>query len=190
MQWEWKKQTMKLNSINIRRELAGKNAEDGVKASDLGLTVDGGNDILDKINTDLRGTFYMVGLDDQGKLLPGALTVLRLPLLTQPDKGYAYDLQLHGYRVEVDHGIGDPIVLDGCRINTFRLACKDGGTVAVGFRVQFHPTPGQLDPLADKLQQEVTVTIIAPKPDAVQKKGKRQKDMLDGATQEPAEATS
>ncbi len=162
-QMQWVKQAMKLGSLNVRRELAGKNPADGRTASDMRLTIKGNNDILDKLSTDLRGTFYMADVDAQGVLLPHALTKLIHPLLKQ--ESLAYDAKYAGYTVTIDHAGNEEsaIVLEDCQINDFRLHLMEGGTVAITARVQFHPEPGQLDPLSDKLQQEVTVTMTPPK---------------------------
>lgn len=173
---QFKAQTMRLTSVNVRRELAGSNAEDGRTASDLQLVVKGGNDLLDKLSPHLRGSFYMADVDKQGALLPNALTKLIHPLLKQD--ALAYDMKLAGYKVTLDHA-GNPesaIVLEDCQINNFRLTLEEGGTVAVAMRVQFHPTPGQLDPLAGKLQQEVTATMEPPAADAAPKQ-KRQREL-------------
>lgn len=159
----FKSQTMKLASVNVRREMAGKSAADGRTASDLQLVVKGGNDLLDKLSPHLRGSFYSADVDKQGVLVPHALTKLIHPLLVQDN--LLYDLKLAGYKVTIDHA-GNPesaIVLDDCQVNNFRLNLEEGGTVAIAMRVQYHPAPGQLDPLAGKLQQEVTVTMEPPK---------------------------
>lgn len=160
---EFTRQTMRLTGLNVRRELAGKNPADGRTASDLKLVVKGGNDLLDKLSPHLRGSFYQADVDKQGVLLPHALTKLTHPLLDTA--GLAYDLKCAGYLVAIDHAGNEEsaIVLDGCAINEFRLNLEEGGTVAITMRVQFHPNPGQLDPLADKLQQEVVVTMTPPK---------------------------
>lgn len=159
----WKKQVMKLTSLNVRRELAGKNAADGRTASDLRLVVTGGNDLLDKLSPHLRGSFFAADVDAQGVLVPHALTKLIHPLLKSDALGY--DLKHAGYAVVIDHAGNDEsaIVLDDCEVNEFRLNLEEGGTVGISMRVQFHPDPGQLDPLADKLQQEVIVTMTPPK---------------------------
>lgn len=160
---EFTRATMRLTGLNVRRELAGKNPADGRTASDLKLVVKGGNDLLDKLSPHLRGSFYMADTDAQGVLLPQALTKLIHPLLSTD--ALAYDLKCMGYQVTIDHAGNEEsaIVLDGCGINDFRLNLEEGGTVAITMRVQFHPHLGQLDPLADKLQQEVVVTMTPPK---------------------------
>lgn len=161
---------VKLTSVNIRRELAGKNPADGRRASDLGFVLKGSNDLLDKLDVHLRGSFYSADVDKQGVLIPGALTKRIHPLLKAD--ALLYDLQCAGYKVQIDHGIGDPIELEDCRLNNFKLQLLDGGTVAIHFRCQFHPEDGQIDPLSDKLQQEVTITCTPPKappPDLVDK---------------------
>lgn len=182
------KQAMKLSSLNVRRELAGKNPADGRTASDLRLVVTGGNDLLDKLSPHLRGSFYQADVDKQGVLVPHALTKLIHPLLKQD--ALQWDQKLAGYTVVIDHAGNDEsaIVLDGCEVNEFRLTLQEGGTVAISGRVQFHPDPGQLDPLADKLQQEVIVTMTPPK--VPKESGKpKQADLADQA-REPAGATA
>lgn len=159
---EFKNQTMRLTNVNIRRELAGKDPANGRVASDLTLVVEGGNDILDKLSTDLRGSFYMADVDGQGVLVPRSLTKLIHPLLDVSN--LAFDMKCAGYAVVIDHA-GNPesaIVLDDSQINNFRLKLMEGGTVAITMRAQFHPDAGQLDPLSEKLQQQVTVTMTPP----------------------------
>lgn len=159
----WKKQMMRLTSVNVRKEMAGKNPADGRVASDLVLVVKGGNDILDKLSPHLRGSFYMADTDKDGVLTPGALTKRIHPLLAQD--ALAYELKCAGYTVTIDHAGNEEsaIVLESAQVNNFRLCLEEGGTVAITMRVQFHPEEGQLDPLADKLQQEVIVTLTPPK---------------------------
>lgn len=177
---EYRKQVMKLVHLNVRRELAGKNPADGRTASDLRLVVTGGNDLLDKLSPHLRGSFFGADVDKQGVLVPHALTKLIHPLLKQD--ALSYDLKLAGYKIVIDHAGNDEsaIVLDDCEVNEFRLSLMEGGTVAISARVQFHPDTGQLDPLADKLQQEVIVTMTPPK---VPKEAKKPApDLVDAAT--------
>ena len=183
-QMAWIKQNMKLVSLNVRRELAGKNPADGRTASDLSLVVKGGNDILDKLSPHLRGSFYMADVDAQGVLLPQALTKRIHPLLKQD--ALLFDLKCSGYTITIDHAGNEDsaIVLDACQVNNFRLNLSEGGTVEITSRVQFHPVDGQLDPLADKLQQEVTVTMTPPKVPVQQEE--QQPDLADQANDAPA----
>jgi len=175
----FKNATMRLTSVNVRRELAGKNAEDGRTASDLQLVIKGGNDLLDKLSPHLRGSFYEADVANGGALVPLALTKRIHPLLDQD--ALAYDLKCVGYKVTIDHAGNEEsaIVLDDCQVNNFRLKLEEGGTVAIAMRVQYHPAPGQLDPLADKLQQEVTVSMEPPK--APKQPKERQPDLADAA---------
>ena len=171
-------QQMKLTSVNVRRELAGKNPEDGRRASDVQLVVEGGNDLLDKLDVHLRGAFYAADVDKQGVLVPHALTKRIHPLLKAD--ALLYDLKCMGYKVSIDHGIGEPIDLTECAVNNFRLNLKEGGTVVITMRVQFHPEDGQLDPLSDKLQQFVTVTMTPPKaPPKAKDKNPAQGELVD-----------
>lgn len=160
---EFQKHTMRLVSINVRRELAGKDPAAGRTASDLSLVVKGSNDLLDKLSPHLRGSFFAADVDKQGVLVPHALTKLIHPLLKQDN--LSYDLKHAGYTVTIDHAGNEEsaIVLDDCQINEFRLNLMEGGTVGITMRCQFHPEVGQIDPLSDKLMQEVSVTMKPPK---------------------------
>lgn len=161
---EFKNHAMKLTSVNIRREFAGKNAEAGRKASDLRLLVKGGNDILDRISPHLKGCFYKIDEEksrQNPELVELALTKLLHPLLQTT---FSYDLKTAGYTAIIDHA-GNPesaIKLEECQVNDLKITTQEGGTVAISLRVQFHPEPGQLDPISDKLQQDVTVSLIPP----------------------------
>lgn len=156
---------MKLLSVNVRKEFAGKSAADGRTASDLRLRLKGGNDILDMLDPNLRGSLYMVDEEaskSQPELVELAFTKRRFPLLQET---LSYDYKGAGYRVTIDHG-GNPesaIVLEDCQLNGIKFATQDGGTIVMDLRVQFHPEPGQLDPISDKLQQDVSVTLEPPK---------------------------
>ena len=185
MQFQFVKQAMKLTSVNIRRELAGKDPASGRTASDLRLVVEGGNDLLDKLDVNLRGAFYRADTDGQGVLLPHALTKRTHPLLKAD--ALLYDLKCAGYRVTLDHAGNEEsaIVLDDADINDFKLDLKEGGTVAISMRCQFHPELGQINPLADKLQQVVTVTMTPPK--VPKQAPKPERDLAEQAS-EPAPA--
>jgi len=137
---QFTKHAMRLSSLNVRRELAGKNPADGRTASDLKLVVKGGKDLLDKLSPHLRGSFYMADTDAQGILLPQALTKRIHPLLAQDS--LAYDLKCAGYQVVIDHAGNEDsaIVLDGCQINEFRLNLEEGGDG--GDHVQGAISPG------------------------------------------------
>jgi hypothetical protein len=92
----------------------------------------------------------------------------------------AYDEKFVGYTVTIDRGINDDgaIVLEDCAINDFKLTFQEGGTVVIAFRVQFHPKKGQIDPLSDNLQGDVTVTLTPPKAE----KQPRQRELSDATT--------
>lgn len=172
-------QTAKLNHVNVRYEFAGKNAEGGRAASDLRLVVKGGNQLLDKLDPHLRGSFYMLNEDTkQAELVGLELTKLRHPLLQST---LAYDKKYVGYTVSIDHA-GNPetaIVLTDCAVNEFKLTTQEGGTVIIAFQVQFHPLPGQLDLIADKQQQDVRVTMTPPAAEAPKPKPA---DLVEAAT--------
>ena len=71
-----------------------------------------------------------------------------------------------GWIIHVEHGIDDDtaITLGGCKIDKFRVSPCNDGMVELRLRVGSHDlTPLTLGELGMKVQQEIVVTVIAPK---------------------------
>ncbi len=131
----------KLAHINIRRELHGP---DKVNAMDLRLRKDAGNDILDKLDRQLRQALYYNAAATEGQAdLPDVLAVLpnlRVPKLNGMKFNWAKGERHKGYRLVVDYGLGDEdsnVDLDGCTVTGWVIETKEGGTVVLEYTVQY-----------------------------------------------------
>jgi hypothetical protein len=156
----FKNQKAKLSNINLRSE---KHGEEGVLAIDLGIEATVSNDTLSEFHHSLKSAFYEKGDDAQKELLdePGRLTKLKFPNLGQPIK---WDQEFEGYEATVHLGIGGPsdVVMTECKVDSFRLDCKDGGSVGIKFRVLAHPSQEQVGKLSGLIQSDIELTLLPP----------------------------
>lgn len=154
--------SVQLDHVNLRAE---KHGDESAPAIDIKFTREAGNDILDLFHPKLRESLYYRAeqTDAQGdiegveKVLPNLLFSRLAPL--------AWDLEHTGAKVVIDYGLGEDsdITLVDAKVNAFRIAPKEGGTVAVTFRVQTSNIPdGALDKLSGLLQRETQITLTLP----------------------------
>jgi hypothetical protein len=130
-----------LTHINVRRELHG---DEKVPAVDLSLRIDSGNEILDKLDPNLRQALYCNNAATAGQeLLPEVLAVLpnlRVPKLNGQKFNWAKGERHKGYRFVLDYGLGDEdsnVELDGCTVTGWAIETKEGGTVILSWTVQY-----------------------------------------------------
>lgn len=156
-------QRMLVASVTARSEVHGAERE---PASDVGLEADLSNDVLNIFHPGLKSLLYYFDkekqrdLADQGRATePGFLPDLRMPDLLPP-------LKWQGEIVNARVTIGVPgaaeknrVVLTDAKVNNFQLTPRDGGTVQLKLRVQYHPDEKQAGKLAMLVQQEVEVTL-------------------------------
>ena len=151
-----------LTSVTPRTEVHG---DDRVFAISLGLKITGPNTLLDKLTPALRHMIYTAKPDATPEL-PGveeSTPLLRCPgveLLT-------LKATLEGWTLAVDHGIdeADPITLGGCKVDRFKVAPSDGGSVDLMFRIGSNDIDAtEAGLLCSHLSQEIRVTLTAPKP--------------------------
>jgi hypothetical protein len=122
--------TATLKSVTPRTECHG---EDTVVAISMRMTIEGPNTLLDALSPKLRHALYMAAPDQEQ--LPGleATPLLRFDAFEH----HALKACFEGWTLKVDHGIeeDDPITLGGAKVDAFRIDAKQGGTVALSFRV-------------------------------------------------------
>jgi hypothetical protein len=155
---QFQAQKAKLANINLRGE---KHGQDTVPACDLSLVIEAPNTILDLLEPGMSEAFYTVDKDPQQKqLIEGGIqrTKLRFPKLGP----LSLDRELVGYTVTIPHGLDDDAFVTQAKINSFKATLKEGGTVELGLRVQFEPEDGDIDMLAQHIQQSVEVTLTPP----------------------------
>ena len=134
--------TAMLASVVSRSEHHG---EDKVPAVSLGLTMQSSASVLDMLCPELTPLLGVAGVE-------------RIALKTVCE----------GWTIHVEHGIEADndagITLGGCRLDKFRVAPGNDGTCELRLRVASHDlTPMTLGLLGMKVQQDVVVTIVAPK---------------------------
>lgn len=154
-----------LTSATPRTETHGDNR---VIAISLGLTLKGPNTILDRLSPTLRDTLYKAA--EAQDVLPGVEETTPL-LRTRGIEQLTLGGSLDGWVLTVAHGIGDDtaIVLGGCKVDKFRLAPHEGGSVDLLFRIGSSDVDAEeLGLLCSKLGQEISIALAAPKkPDVV-----------------------
>jgi hypothetical protein len=157
----------KLNAINVRSELHGK---EHVPAVDLKITLGASNALLAQFDSGLKEALYCnrAPIDDQQADLDGVEPVTDLPNLRFPklDTPLKWQLTGSGYEFILDFGLGGAsnIVIPGVQVNNYAFTPLEGGTVELSFRIQVsgidETTIGRLAMLC---QHEVTITLTAPK---------------------------
>jgi len=150
---------VRLVSKNERIE---KHGDEGVLACDLGFVWETDNGVLACFSPTLKAALYEKS--GQGELVddPGHVTHLRFPQLGMVTWGGG---EIVGARVVFHQATGkkSEVALEGVKVNKFKLECKEGGTVAVHFRVQISPLEEHLSGKLSKfLAQELCTVSVTP----------------------------
>ena len=153
-----------LVNVNPRAELAGQQR---VPACDLKFEINAPNSILSLFGPHLRDSLYWSsGEPPEQSELDGIEPVSDKPNLRNPMLGaLSLSSEYAGYELTVDLGLGGKhsnVELAGCDLGQFKIEPKEGGTVTVTFRVQCHPSEKDIGKLYGKIQQEVSIKLIAP----------------------------
>lgn len=148
-----------LDTITPREEHHGDELEPAIS---LGITIEGSNTILDRLSPTLRPALY-VAADDKTQPIPGTevpTTKLRtkllgrIPLLVNA---------IEGGTLYIEWGIGKPIELNGTKVDKWRALCREGGSVALSFRVGTNKISGvNVGRLFEKLGQTVSIQFEPP----------------------------
>ena len=142
--------------VNPRSEHRGDELEPAV---DLKIAMDVSSDFLAQLSPSLKGMlfFYNEQLDadlaDRGSEAPH----LRYPALGLPLK---WEEEMPDARVEIlFNGARKPLVISPAKVNSISLTPRQGATVSVEMRIQFHPDESAAGRLATSIKQEVSVSI-------------------------------
>lgn len=151
--------------------LAEKHGQKRSPACSIGVEVVRNNLILDEFDKGLRTAFYEKAdaaaqkkpqgeLDVSDEDLDG-LTALKFPWFGQSIK---HDQVFSGYSLVLHVGISEKswITLDSTKVDNFDFALKEGGSVAMKFRVLAHPNDREQGKIDHLLQQDVTISLLAP----------------------------
>lgn len=168
-------------NANVRRELHG---EEHVRAVDLSMTITGENTLLDLIEPGLREHhFCNHALKAGQETLPDVvipLPNLRHPKLAPRQAWGTKQDRARGYRFILDFGLGEEggsnVDLTDCVLGKIWYELSEGGSVTIGFTVQYNGEELQDDALYGRLAGLATVgeghvQLLAP-PTLVLVKGK------------------
>jgi hypothetical protein len=148
-----------LASVTNRVERHG---DDDVQAVSFGLKFTAANTILDAISPTLRQALYME-VEGQASIegVEPTTPKLRSAQIEQASIAGSFD----GWTLNIDHGIDEhePISFGACRVDKFRVAPKEGGTVELSLRVGTSDIDAErLGVVGMKLGQGISVTLIKP----------------------------
>jgi len=149
-----------LTSVTNRVE---KHGDDDVPAISLGLKIETANTVLDTLSETLRRALYT--RPDGQEDLPGVEQTTPL-LRTRDIETLSIARTLEGWTLTVEHGIDEEtaIELGACKVDKFKVAPKEGGSVELSFRVGSSDVmPEEAGQLWAKNGQEVSITLTAPK---------------------------
>jgi hypothetical protein len=159
--FQLEKQPAQLVAFNIRKEFGD---DEGTPAGDLKFKVNLPSTVLDDFDSTLRGMFFckansrVQDLADQSHEAPN----LRAVKLKGPFK---WGARYAGYTLALHYGVSSKkphVLLKDCQMNKVELDPQEGGTVIVGFRVQFHPDEASAGKLAMLVNTQVDVSLTPP----------------------------
>lgn len=160
MEFHLEKQAAKIAHINLREE---KHGEETVLAIDVKVTADVPNDFLSYLAPTLKWSLYEKQ-PGQGELIPDDN---HLPHLRYTQLG---ELRWEGEMAKAEvlvSSIDRPEdVQMQADINNLKFEPKEGGTVAISFRLQLLPSGSQSATLVGLLGKEVRVSVAPAEPAA------------------------
>lgn len=167
MKLELKEKRVLLVHFNGRSEVHGTDRE---SAGDIKIRATLPNTILRQFHGTLMAALYFHDTENPGNDLadkameenPDHLPHRRFPHLAMPLK---WNDSMEGGELIINIGAisKTAIVLKDIVVHKFEIVAKDGGTVELIFVVKCKPVPEQAGQLYAMIQQEVEITLIAPK---------------------------
>lgn len=155
-----------IKQVSLRCE---KHGPEDVAAADLKIEMKQPNRVLSFFGSQLLNALYWRDVPAGQALLPDVEAVaekpnLRCPQLLGP---LALDYEGAGYTIRIDHGIdaSSAIVIDGAKLNGFKVEPHEGGTVTLGLRAQFPVDEKLAGRLGVLIGQEVVLAIEPPESD-------------------------
>ncbi len=162
--------------------LPTKKVRDGVvKTAIIDFTIEGGNRILDLFDPELIQRFYKPVITDEDKLRQKQIQIedqdeqAPMPLLTLTCIKWPVALvnEYTGYKLTVDHGLGDHkfggkdttsnIIAPEATIKGLRITCKEGGSVIVRGRALVVGMSGaDIGKMSDFIKLETKISAEPP----------------------------
>ena len=138
-----------------------KHGEESVLACDLDFRWETTNGMLALFAPDLRHALYKGSDSAQLELAPDPdhLTSLRFSGLAPLKWGSG---ELIGGALVFHYGVKSRLEIDASKVHKFKIECKEGGTVVIGFQVQCRPIENQLGKLSKFLTDGACVVSVIP----------------------------
>ncbi len=165
--FELPKTMVLFSHMNLRQE---KHGEDSALAVDLKLSLKTTNDVLAMFHPSLKSRLFKKP-EGAGDLVAQAGADELVAYCFPQMESIKWATEQYNTIVRFPIGLTGKkdIVLDDAKINAFVLACYDGGTVEVTWRVQSAVTPAQIEGLSERLETgKVDIEITYVEPDEVQ----------------------
>jgi len=150
------KQQVMLTHINTREEKHGP--DETSLAVDLSFKADVSNDFLSELAPTLKWSLY--DKPENGDLAQDAAYMPRLRYPQLP--ALAWSLVMEGAEVTLHGATAKRDITLMAKVNKLVLECQEGGTVALGFRVQTPVMPEQLGALGGMLSRKLALSIAPP----------------------------
>lgn len=152
--------TVRLASVTPRVE---KHGEDEVPAVSFGLRITGPNTLLDLLDKDLRAALYH---SPRNKTIEGVEPIAPTLRCKAIETVHVAAGPFEGWTLNVDHGIDEqqPLTFGGCKVDNFRVAPIEGGSIELSMRVGTSDiTAATVGLMLMKNGQEISTTLTAPK---------------------------
>jgi hypothetical protein len=152
-------------SLDHKNERIEKHGDEDRLACDLNFHLETNNAALTMFSPTLRGLLYERDDGTQGALLDDAdhLTKLRNPPLHGKPLPWGAG-ELVGAELRFHFGIkpDTDVVFSEAKIHKFKLDCREGGTVVIGFQAQVYPTDEQSGKMSKFLLDKVCTISVTP----------------------------
>lgn len=147
-------------SVNARAENEGKEKR---PAGDLRIRADLANEMLAQFHPDLKHLLFTDQKPEGADLADQATTdekFIRFPMIPK----LSLEGEMIGATVTIHTGMSSKsdVVLALATVDTFSLQPKQGGTVTIEWRVQFHPDEKQAGKLWHMVQTNAEISIEPP----------------------------
>lgn len=147
----------RLVNVNPRAEIHG---DERVPACDLRVSVELPNSALEMFDAALPKALFMPDPTEPDILDMGHLDTVKFPKLA-PLK---WKHEIIGAKVHIGYGIDTTsgVDLDLCDVDKFSVECRNGGTVAIDFRIVCKPDADDLGKLCTMIGGALVLTVTPP----------------------------
>ena len=152
--FELSKQKAVIAHLNIREEMHG---EEPVLAEDIKIQANVPNDFLSYLAPTLKWSLFDRPEAAQVELIKDDGHMPRLRYSQLPPLAWEGCMEKVSFTIHLP-GKAKEIEFEAT-VNKLVLDCKDGGTVAITFKVSVHPTPEETGRLAGLLGQEHKISV-------------------------------